>query len=86
MLNKFEVEDFPKWKAGFMAAESLKTAAGAISAHAFQGADNPKLAIVLTEWDELEKAKAYFQSPALQEALRKSGVLSIPEFFELKSI
>lgn len=86
MLVKYEVEDFIKWKAGFLAGESLRTAAGAKSTQAFQGADNPKLVVVITEWDSLEMAKAFSQSPALREAQQKAGVLSKPEGYELKPI
>lgn len=49
IMTKFEVEDFAKWKTGFLAAESIRTAAGAKSAQVFQGADNPKMVVVLTE-------------------------------------
>ena len=83
MITKFEVEDFAKWKVGFMAAETIRVAAGAKSAQAFQGSDNPKSVVVITEWDSSEKAKAFSQSPALREAQQKSGVASKPEVFEL---
>ena len=86
MLTKFEVEDFSKWKAGFLAAESITISAGAKSAQAFQSTDNPSMVVVITEWDNLEKAKTFSQSPALREAQQKSGVLSKPEVFELKSM
>lgn len=86
MLTKFEVEDFSKWKAGFTAAESIRTAAGAKSAQAFQSTDNPHMVIVITEWDNLDTAKAFSQSPALREAQQKAGVLSKPDLFELKSM
>jgi len=79
IMMKYEVEDFAKWKAGFLAAENIRTAAGAKSAQAFQGADNPKMVVVLTEWDSLEKAKSFSQSPALREAQQKAGVVSKPE-------
>ena len=86
MITKFEVEDFVKWKVGFLAAENIRAVAGSKSAQTFQGVDNPKMVIVITEWDSLEKAKAFSQSPALREAQHKSGVLSKPEIYELKSM
>ena len=86
MIMKYEVEDFAKWKAGYMAAESIRKNAGAKSTQAFQGADNPKMVAVITEWDSLEKAKAFSQSPELKEAQQKAGVSTKPEVYELKSI
>ncbi len=86
MLTKFEVEDFTKWKAVFLAAESIRTAAGAKSTQVFQSADNPKMVVVITEWGSLEKAKSFSQSPALREAQQKSGLLTKPEIYEMKSI
>jgi heme-degrading monooxygenase HmoA len=86
MLTRFEVEDFSKWKAGFLAAENIRTAAGAKSAQAFQSTDNPRMVVVITEWDSIEKAKTFSQSPTLREAQQKSGVLLKPEVYELKSM
>jgi len=86
MLTKFEVEDFPRWKAVFLAAESIRTAAGAKNVQIFQGSENSNMLMVITEWDSLEKAKAFSQSPGLREAQQKSGLLSKPEVFELKSM
>ncbi len=86
MLTMFQVEDFAKWKVGFMEAASLRTAAGAKSAQAFQQTENPKMVVVITEWESLEKAKSFSQSPALREAQQKSGVLGKPEIYELKSM
>ena len=86
LLMKFEVEDFAKWKVGFIAYESARMAAGSKSSHVFQGADNPKLVAVITEWDSLEKAKSFSESPALREAQQKSGVRTQPEVFVLGSM
>jgi heme-degrading monooxygenase HmoA len=86
MLTKFEVEDYSKWKPVFLAAESIRKAAGVTCVQVFQDVDNPKSMVVITEWESLEKAKTFSQSPALREAQQKSGVLSKPEVFELKSM
>jgi heme-degrading monooxygenase HmoA len=87
IMTKFEVEDFPKWKTNFLAAESIRVGAGGSKvAQVFQRDDNPKMVIVITEWDSLEKAKAYSQSPALREAQQKSGTLTKPEAYKLESV
>ncbi len=86
MLIKIEVEDFSKWKTGFMAAESTRMAAGSTGSQVYQSADNPKLVVVITDWNDLEKAKSFSQSPALREAQQESGVISKPESYVLESL
>ena len=86
ILTKVEVEDFAKWKAVFIAAESLRKAAGSTGSHVFQDADNPKSVVAITEWESLDKAKSYSQSPALREAQQKGGVHSKSEVFVLESL
>ena len=86
ILTKVEVEDFGKWKAGFMSAESIRKAAGSTGSQVFQSVDNPKLVAAITEWESLEKAKSYSQSPALREAQQKAVVHGLSEFYVLESL
>jgi len=81
LITKFEVEDFAKWKSGFMAVESIRIAAGSKGWQIFLGMDNPKSVAVITEWDNLENAKKFYQSSALRDAQQKAGVSSKPEVF-----
>jgi len=85
-IAKFEVEDFTKWKAGFTEAEGLRKNAGAKDGQVFQGEGNPKLVVVIIEWDNLENAKKYFQSPALKEVQQKAGVKGVPEAALLQAL
>jgi len=86
ILTKVEVEDFGKWKVGFMSAESMRKAAGSTGSQVFQSADNPKLVVAITEWESLEKAKSYSQSPGLREVQQKAGVHGKSEFYVLESL
>jgi heme-degrading monooxygenase HmoA len=86
ILTKVEVEDFAKWKVGFMANESVRKAAGSTGSQVFQNTDNPKSVVAITEWDNLEKAKAFSASPALREAQQKAGVQSKSEAYVLESL
>jgi len=85
-IAKFEVEDFGKWKVGFIGAEALRKSAGAKGARVFQDDGNLKLVAVIIEWDNLENAKKYFQSPALKEVQQKAGVKGVPEVAVLQAL
>jgi len=82
----FEVEDFAKWKEGFVAAEGLRKSAGAIGAQVLRGDDNPRLVAVITEWEDVESAKKFSQNPALKEAQKKAGARTLPEVAVLQSL
>lgn len=86
IIAKFEVEDFAKWKAGFIAAEGLRKSAGAKSTQIFRGEGNPKLVAVISEWDNVENGKKFYQSPVLKEIQQKAGVKGVPEVAVLQAL
>jgi heme-degrading monooxygenase HmoA len=86
ILTKVEVEDFAKWKAVFISIDGLRKAAGSTGSYVFQNSDNPKSAAAITEWESLEKAKSFYQSPALREAQQKAGVHLPIEIYVLESL
>lgn len=86
ILGKFEVEDFAKWKAGFVATEGVRKSVGVKTAQIFQGEGNPKLVLMITEWNSLEDAKKFYQSPEMKEILKKDGVKGVPEVAVLQKL
>ena len=85
-IAKFEVEDFDKWKVGFKTAEGLRKSAGAKGGQILRGDGNAKLVAVIIEWDNLENAKKFYQSPALKEIQQQAGVKSLPEVAVLQAL
>lgn len=78
MLVQHTVEDFAKWKEMFDSVADLRQTNGEKSAQIFHDADNPNSLTALFEWDSLENAQKYAQSPDLKAAMQKAGVTGPP--------
>lgn len=74
------VEDYAAWRKGFDDHASARQAAGATDeAYIMQTVDNPNEITAILGWSDVEKAKAFIQSPELKTAMEKAGVTSPPE-------
>jgi heme-degrading monooxygenase HmoA len=62
----------------------MRRAAGEVSARMFRCPDQPQEVDLLCEWESLDRARKFFQAPALKSAMRQAGVLGRPdiEFME----
>ena len=75
-----EVEDYAKWRAGFDAHAATRKAGGALEGeYVMRSVNNPNEVFVILEWDSLENAQKFTQSPELKEAMQKAGVVSQPD-------
>ena len=74
------VEDYATWRKGFDDHAPARQAAGATEeAYIMQTVDNPNEITAILGWSDVEKAKAFAQSPELKAAMEKAGVTSPPE-------
>lgn len=74
------VEDYAAWRKGFDDHASARQAAGATDeAYIMQTVDNPNEITAILGWSDVEKAKAFIQSPELKAAMENAGVTSPPE-------
>ena len=78
MLVQHEVEDYAKWRSVFDSVEGLRKENGEKSAQVMRSADNSNSITALFEWDTIENARQYAQSPELKEAMQRAGVTSAP--------
>jgi len=78
MLVQHKVEDYAKWKTVFDSVLGMRQANGEKSAQIFHDADDANSLTVLFEWDNLENARQYAQSPDLKAAMGKAGVTGPP--------
>ena len=77
---RFSVADFDTWKAGFDAHKDSRLAAGGTGTeYVMQNAEDANEVVMLLEWSDLDKAKAFSGSDDLKEAMRKSGVTGPPD-------
>jgi quinol monooxygenase YgiN len=79
MMTKFEVRDFDEWHKVFIAGESMRMDAGSICSEVYQCTGNPESVAVITEWEDMDKAKVFAQSAELRDAQKKAGTLTKPE-------
>jgi heme-degrading monooxygenase HmoA len=63
-----------------------RKAGGSKGARVFRNANNPKEIVVLTEWDDLAKARQFSQSEDLKKAMQQGGVTGAPEVLFLDQV
>jgi hypothetical protein len=80
------VEDVDRWKIGFDEDESARRAAGILGHHINRAEDDPQLITIFLALSDLEKAKAFSQSPNLAETMQRFGVTAPPEIRWLQPV
>ena len=78
LVVQHKVADFAKWKAGYLAHDSMRTAYGLSQFRLGRGLDDSNLVIVINKMSDVQKAKEFAASPNLKDAMRKAGVISQP--------
>lgn len=80
-----EVESYPAWKAIFDNAAKLRKDAGEISYQLLRYDTDANQIVHFSQWSSLEKARLFFESPALVEIRKQAGVKA-PNFIYLEQI
>ena len=83
LLVQHPVNDYVEWKKGFDSAADFRADRGVRSSLALQEADDPNMVTVLLEWDDLNQAREFADSPRLKDAMGRSGVQGVPCFYFL---
>ena len=74
------VTDFDAWKTVFDQFEAVRKEGGELSAVVLRHSDDPNMVTVLSTWDTVETAQAFFASGDLKEAMQEAGVTAPPTF------
>jgi heme-degrading monooxygenase HmoA len=84
VLVRHKVEDYDKWRAVFYQHGSIRGASGSRGARIFRNARDPNELVILLEWDNLERARQFFQSEDWRQRMQRAGVAGQPdvEFLE----
>lgn len=83
LIVKHKVENYDQWKKVF------DSGAGGIEETGFQiqnilrDADDPNMIVLFFKLDDIEKAKAFTDTPEAYKGSEKAGVIGIPEVFWL---
>ena len=86
VLVRLKVEDYAKWRPVFDEVAGLRKTFGSKGGRLFQKSDNPNEVAILFEWESLEKARQYFQSGELRQAMQRAGVSGPPDVQFLNEI
>jgi heme-degrading monooxygenase HmoA len=85
-MVKQKVEDYGRWKSVFDNASEMRKNGGERGVRLFHYGEDTGQVMVLAEWDTLERARSYVNSPEVAEAMRKAGVTEKPEIYFLDEI
>jgi len=80
------VEDYSKWKPIYDEDGATRKAKGSKGAFVFRNTNDPNHLVVITEWENLEKAKNFAESDNLKNTMQKAGVVGKPAVFYLEEI
>jgi hypothetical protein len=83
LLCKHKVADYTKWREVFDSHAEAQQAAGLEPLHVLRDVDDRNLVVMVFRVHDLEKAKAFTQTPAAREAADLAGVIGKPEVLYL---
>lgn len=87
-LSILRVEDYAKWKSAFDSEDgiALRKAFDMKSYQLLQTGDDHINLVLLTEWDNLDKARKFMQSEELRVASQQSGVIEGSDTYFLEEV
>jgi quinol monooxygenase YgiN len=80
-----EVESYPAWKIIFEQAAGMRKSAGEVRYQLLCYENDVNSIVHFSQWNSLDQARLFFESPALVEIRRKAGVKA-PNFIYLNEI
>ena len=78
LFVRHQVADYDAWRRVFDAAKPQQEAAGVLAAAIYRSVDDPNELTVSHDFDSLEAARAWADSPELHAAMQSAGVLGAP--------
>jgi hypothetical protein len=78
MFVRHEVTDYGKWKKGYDDFDKERQGMGVVGDAVYRAVDNDNDVTVTHDFESLEKAKAFIDSPRLKDAMTAAGVTSQP--------
>jgi hypothetical protein len=80
------VEDYGRWKLVFDEDGEVRKDKGSKGASIYKNNDDPNHLVVITELENIEKAKNFAESKDLKNTMVKAGVIGRPAVFYLEEI
>lgn len=79
LMVKHTVADYDKWKPFFDQDAERRKQHGSKGALVLRDAQKPNDVTIVMEWDSVENAQKFGQTPELKEIMQKAGVISEPQ-------
>ncbi len=86
MLVQHKVKDFADWKKVYDSVADLRANNGELSDQIYRDASDPNSLTLIFNWDSLENAQKYAQSPELKAAMERAGVVGPPSIYFLNEV
>lgn len=84
-IMRARVGDFPKWRRAFAENSEAREEAGSNGGHLFRDWDDRDRVVVFLAWEDLEDAREYFTSEAVEEE-REAGEMEDDEVLFLEEL
>jgi hypothetical protein len=87
ILVRHKVKDYAKWKDAFDGHASMRRMAGSKGGRLFCDGKDPNDVAVPLVWEDIMKARAFFESVDLRSVMEQAGVIDEPQiFFEVNKV
>jgi hypothetical protein len=83
LLIRHKVKDFSEWKRGYDAHLPKRIAAGLTEKYLLRGASDANEVVLLFQAEDIDRAKAFAESPDLRQTMQNVGVLDKPDIYFL---
>ncbi len=81
-----KIEDYDRWKKVFKEHGKERKIKGSKGAMIYRDSNDPKQLVIITKWDDMEAAKNFSLAKDLKIAMKKAGVMGLPELYYLEEI
>ena len=82
-----KVMDYAQWKEVFDEYAKVRKESGSKGGRIFRDEQKPDNVAVLFEWEDMAKARTFFESKFIKSALERAEVIGAPEiFFEVEKV
>lgn len=86
VLIKRRIPDYNKWKSAFDEFSALRKANGSKGGLILRDSDDPRLVYILLEWDDLDKARKFYEPQSGKKRFEKGGAAIEPEIYFIEEV
>jgi len=82
-----KVKNYAQWKEVFDEHAKVRRESGSKGGRLFRDEQKPENVAMYFEWDDMARARTYFESKFIKSASERAGTIGVPEiFFEVENL